>query len=321
LKLVAKSEATQFEFGYDLKVGKFASSGADDYTDYRFYGVGQFVMSQSAALRFTADSTKSHDPRGSTDRGVSGSPDEYTVNGASGLFAYGANDALGRIEVEGGVLNRKYDNNRATTAANDRDATNAAGRFFFKIAPKTSALVEFRRDKIDYTLGTSTQDSKESRLLVGLTWDATAATSGTVKVGSIKKDFDSSARKDYSGLGWETSIAWKPLSYSKVDFFANRTFNESTGVGDFLLSKRIGAIWTHGWNSNFTSLVSLSQTTDDFSGNPRSDKTNSFGLALKYKLARWATVGGDYTNTKRDSNTSGLDYSKNLYMLMLGLTL
>jgi len=38
-------------------------------------------------------------------------------------------------------------------------------------------------------------------------------------------------------------------------------------------------------------------------------------------LMRWMTIGGEVNNTKRDSNTSGLDYTKNLYMLTLGLTL
>ncbi len=320
-KVEANAESAKFGLLYDLSIGRYSSSSADNYTDYRVLGTGEFVFTSSMGLKLAADYYRGHDPRGSTDRGISGSPDEYRTTTPSMLFAYGANDAIGRVEVEAGRADKRYVNNRATTVGSDRNTDNFGGRFFLRVAPKTAFVFEAREDRIDYKLSTSLQDSKERRYLVGVTWDATALTSGTFKIGQIRKDFASSTIRDFSATGWEGQMTWKPMSYSKIDFFTTKSFAESTGLGDFTLSKKFGANWQHQWNSRLMSTASMSRADDDFVGNIRSDSTDSYGLKLNYKVMRWLTVGGEFTNTKRDSNTSGFNYKKNLYMLTLGATL
>ncbi len=320
-KVEATSENAKLGLAYDLNVGRYSSSSADNYTDYRVLGTGEFVFTSSMGLKLAADYVRAHDPRGSNDRGISGAPDEYRTTTPSLLFAYGANEAIGRVEVEAGSANKRYVNNRATTVGSDRNTDNFGGRFFLRVAPKTSFVFEAREDRIDYKLATSAQDSKERRYLVGVTWDATAATSGSVKVGQIRKDFALASRRDYSSSGWEANVSWKPLSYTKFDFFTIKTFSESTGLGDFTLSKKFGVNWQHQWNSRLMSTASMSRADDDFVGNARSDSTDSYGLKLNYKIVRWLTVGGEFTNTSRDSNTRGFNYKKNLYMLTLGATL
>ena len=321
LKLEVVSQSTKFGFLFDSKLGKYAQSSADNYADYQVLGTSEFVFSSSMGLKLALDYTKGHDPRGSNDRGISAEPDEYRTTGPSALFAYGANEAIGRVEVEVGTVDRRYQNNRVNTIGSDRITDNFAGRFFMRVAPKTSFLVEAREDRLDYKLASSQQDSKERRYLVGVTWDATAATSGTVKLGQIRKDFAVSTRKDFSGTGWEANITWKPLSYSKVDFFTNKSFSESTGLGDFTLVKKFGFAWQHGWNSRLTSVASFTRADDDFVNNIRADRTNSLGLKVNYKLMRWLDIGGEVTNTSRDSNVNGFNYKKNLYMLTFGATL
>ena len=321
LKLDIKSRAARFGVGVDWTVGRYSQSSADNYSDNKLFGTAEFVLNSSAGLKLAADRTVGHDPRGSNDRGLSSTPDESRSTGGSALFAYGANDAKGRIEIDAGSTNKRYTNNRATTVGSDRNNRNVAGRFYFKVAPKTSLILEARQEKLDYVLGTSQQDSKESRYLAGVTWDATAATSGTIKVGRLKKDFDVATRRDFSGSAWEASLQWKPLSYSTVNFGSSKSVSESTGLGDFTLNKKYNAAWQHDWNSRLTSVASLSRADDEFVGNVRSDRTTSMGFKVNYKVMRWMTVGGDFNNTKRDSNVSGFDYTKNLYMLTLGLTL
>jgi hypothetical protein len=320
-KLEVDGQVSRFGFGYDLEVGKYSSSSSDDYTDYKIFGVGEFVMSQSMGLKLAADYNVGHDPRGSTDRGIAGVPDEFRTSGPSALFAYGANDAMGRVEIEAGAIAKRYLNNRSTTVTSDRDNDRFAGRVFLRVAPKSSLLVEGRREKVDYSLSTSSQDSKETRFLVGVTWDATAATSGTVKVGQIKKDFDSVSRKDFSGTGWEASINWKPVTYSAVDLFTTKSFNESTGVGNFILNKRYGTVWNHKWGSQLTSAVTLTRSDDEFAGDERKDKTDSLGLKLNYKVMRWFVVGGEYTSSKRESSQSIFNYKKNVFMLTFDVEL
>ena len=321
LKLQARSSAVLFTVDASSKSARYEQSRADDYTDYRLAGTGEFVLSSRMGLRLGAEYNKGHDPRGSTDRGVGSEADQYRNTGLGGLFAFGGNDARGRFEVEASSFDKRYTNNRSSTAVSDRNTDSFTGRFFARIAEKTSIVVEARADKLDYKLSSSLLDSNERYYLAGVTWDATAATSGTVKVGQIRKDFASSGTRDSSTSGWDASVQWAPLSYSKFTFTTSKSFGESTGVGDFLLTKRYGASWAHEWNSRVTTSANISRSNDDFVNGGRSDSTDSIGLKLNYKVQRWLTLGGEFSNADRDSSNATFKYKKNIYSFTVAATL
>ncbi len=320
-RLEAKSESAVYNLSYAALLQRYDSSHADNFNDQRGAATGEWVFNRSAGLKLGVEYNALHDPRGSTDRGLSDAPDQYYTAGPSGLFAYGANDAFGRFEIQGGVLNRRYTNNRANTAVSDRDTSSIAGRFFVRIAPKTSVLVEVRNDRFDYVLNTNLLDSKERRYFVGITWEATASTTGTIKVGRLKKDFDSTSRTDSSTGSWEANMQWKPLSYSTFDIVTSKSTAESTGLGDFVLSKRYSVAWNHDWTSRTKSSVTFSHNQDDFVNVTRSDKTDQIGLKFTYKLTRIWDLGGEFNHFRRDSNSSIFQYNRNLYQLTLGAAL
>ena len=320
-RVLTRSEIGQFAIDYDAKIAQYVSSRADDYRDQRLAGTAEFVASSSIGLRLGALYAEGHDARGSNDRSISATPDQYDNTGANALFAYGANGAAGRVELEAGTFKRHYTNNRATTFVSDRSNNNYAARFFARVAPKTSLLFEARQDKFDYDSPVSLLSSTERRYLVGATWDATALTSGTVKVGRIRKSFDSPARKNYSGTGWEANVRWSPLTYSTFDFFTSKSFAEATGLGDFILTKRYGAAWNHAWSSRVSTGATVSRADDTYNGFNRNDKSDALGFKVNYKLTHWLTLGGEVVHTKRDSNISVFEYKKNLYLLTVGATL
>jgi hypothetical protein len=320
-KLEARGQQSRYSLDYAADLARYDNSTADNYNDQRASATAEHGFGSSAGLKLGLTYNSLHDPRGSTDRGISGNPDLYYTTGPSALFAYGGNEAFGRIELAAGREAKRYTNNRASTIASDRDNTNVAGRFFVKIAPKTSLVFEAREEKFDYKLGTSLQDSKERRLYAGITWEATAATTGTIKVGRQKKDFTSATLKDFSGSAWEANMQWTPVSYSKFDFSTAKATSESTGLGDFTLNKKYSVAWTHNWSQRLMSVASLSRADDDFIGGGRNDKTNSVGFKVNYKLTRVWTLGGEVTHTNRDSNQSQYEYKRNLYFLSLGAAL
>ena len=322
-QLQARRPNAQYKLAVDVVNGAFSDSSADNYLDRTFRGSGEWVMSSSAGLRLGLNSDYLHDPRGSTDRPLGNEPDTYRDNGANVLFAYGANDAKGRIELAGGTAQKRYRNNRAFTEAADRDTDNVRGTAFFRVMPRTSLLIEASQFKYDYTLGSSTLDSKENRYMAGVTWEATALTSGTVKVGNLKKEFSSSSRNNSSGSNWEVAVQWSPMTYSKFDFYTTKTIYESTGIGDFVLSKRSGVAWNHEWNSKLSSIVNYNYAQDDFlgAGSSRKDDINGLGFKVNYKFSRIFTLGADYTYTDRDSNIPDFRYKRNQLMLTAGAAL
>ncbi len=149
---------------------------------------------------------------------------------------------------------------------------------------------------------------------MGVTWEATAATTGTFKVGRLKKEFDS-GKPSFSGTGWEGTITWAPRTYSTFDFYTARTTNESTGLGVFILSDIYGVAWNHAWNSLVTTGMNLRHQRDEYHGFDRTDETTSLGLKVGYRFRRWLTLGAEYTRTNRNSNQNVFDYDKNLYLL------
>jgi hypothetical protein len=320
--LEVRRPASLYRFGFDSKFANYHSSSTDNYQDHTFYGTGDYSLSSSAGFRLGYNHERGHDARGSTDREISGSPDRFRNNTVSGLFAYGANQARGRIEIEGSLAEKHYVNNRSATQFGDRDTGSIRTTAFFRVMPKTSVLVEYGHADLDYVSQSGFQDSKEKRYLAGLTWEATVATSGTAKFGRLKKEFDTSGRSDFSGSTWEVAVDWRPRTYSKFDLYTVKTIAEATGIGDFILTKRSGLAWTHNWNSRFASTASYNFIQDDFKGNSvRKDETDQFGIKVDYKLRRWLTLGADYTYTDRDSNLSNFRFKRNVVMFTLGATL
>ena len=321
LKLEMRTRPATLVFDLSTVSTFYDKSSSDNFTNIKF-GVGtDLPISDRMGLKLGADYVKGSDPRGSTDRVGASEPDLYRTSGANGTFSFGAKEAAGRFEVDAGFTNKRYTNNRASTIGSDRDNSSFGARFFAKIAPKTSFLVEAKTEKLDYVSSTSSLDSTQRGYSVGVTWDATAATSGIVKVGQIRKTFASGARKGESSSGWDAAVNWAPLTYSKFTFNTAKQFTESTGLGDYIVNKRYAASWNHEWNQRFSSAANISRSEDQFVNGNRNDSTDSIGFRLSYRAIKWLSISGGFTNADRESNTSSFRYKKNTYSLGVDATL
>jgi hypothetical protein len=313
----------KFDITFRIDDGRYHQSEADSYTDYFLLGNGDFVFTGRAGLKLRAEFRHGHDPRGSTDRAASASPDEWDNSGIDGVFRYGAPGAQGRIEVDAGAFRRRYTNNRVTTAASDRDTSQLGGTFFWRVMPKTELLAKLGWRDINYQLAGSTQSSTETLFHVGVKWEATAATTGLASFGRTKKDFDSATRQDDSYTSWNVGVRWSPRTYSVFDFVTARQSTESTGLGDSIRSSNYGVTWNHAWSSRLRTTALASFRNDDYQGAgvTRKDETGSLGLKLTYDFRRWLRLGAEYTYFDRDSNAAGFDYKRNLYLFTAGFTL
>lgn len=316
-----KNDGDRYTASYTGNYTRFDNSSADNYDHHEFAVAGDNTFSSRARLGWTGGYLMSTDPRGSTDRTLSATPDKWHASSVAALFAYGAYGATGRFEVESFAQEKRYDNNRTVTAGGDLNMFNIAGRFLYRVAPKTSLLFELREIKTNYQLNTSTNTNTDRRVLVGATWEATAATTGVIKIGQLKKDFDSNARSDYTGLNWEGSVRWTPLTYSAIDFNTARAPADSTGVGDYILNRSETVRWTHQWNSFTTTKVNLGQVNSDYHGIDLQQDTKNYGVGVSYALRRWLNVSAEWAATRRTSNIALQEYKRNVVSLSLEGTL
>lgn len=337
VRLEGKSQANLYSLTYRADIGRYRDSSADNYNTQKLSGLASLSPTARVALDLRGEYARGTDARGSNDRALPNEPDRWHSWMVGGVLGYGAPGAQGRIELEAGYTDKEYDNNRASRVVGgvfqqgteflDRADASYGGTFFWRVAPKTQLLFQVRQTDIDYDISASTLDSKERRYLAGVTWTATAKTTGIFKIGRLKKDFDSSTRSDSSESSWEGTVQWKPLTYSTVDITTGKQMNEvtgnGTGSGDFISSKNLNATWTHSWKPRFSTSVSAGVREDDYqgSGATRSDDTDNLGLGMAYQMRRGLKLGANYTHTKRDSNVSPFDYSRNVIMFTVGAAL
>jgi polysaccharide biosynthesis protein VpsM len=314
VRLDARDANKVFSLSYQSSIGRYGQSKDDDYVDHALNASFDMAFGSRAFLRLTGDYIRGHDPRGSTDRALAGSPDKYRLSTPGVTFAYGAPGADGRIEVYYTDSTKRYTNNPSTTAGSNRDIQEYGAAFYWRVMPRTYAMVEARHTDLNYKLPTSPFSGEEERFYGGLMWEATAATTGTVKVGQLRKKFDSGLPK-YDGTAWEAIVSWSPRTYSRFDFYSGRYPSESTGLGRFILSDAMGVIWNHGWTSYFNTQATVRFQSDEYQGFSRNDDVTSVGLKAGYRFRRWLTLGAEYTFTNRDSNSSAFDYDKNLFLL------
>jgi len=303
--------------------GRYSSSPDDNYDDYALLGNADLVFTGRAGLKLRAEHRRGHDPRGSTDRPFGPRPDIFKHTGAEGVFAYGAAGAQGRIEVDAGYFERRYQNNRTFTEASDYDTGSGGGTFLWRVQPKTQLLFQVQRREYDYRLASSTLDSTEDRFYFGARWEATAKTDGTLKIGRLKKDFRDSSRDDISTGSWDVGVRWSPLTYSFFDLATSKQTTESTGFGDAIVTKNHSLTWSHDWSSRVRTQLLGSLRNDEFQGAgvSREDDTRTLGVRLTYQFRRWLRFGVEYVHTDRDSNAALFDYERNLILFTVGATL
>ncbi len=320
LRVDARDPTKVFQMNYGANIGRYLSSSADNYVDHSLRTSFDMLVTRQAAFRAGFDYLKGHDPRGSTDRAIAGSPDKYDLSTPSIIVSYGQPGAVARVEGLVSETRKRYKNNRASTLTADRDNTDYGLAGFFRVMPRTQLLAEYRKTELDYTSFNNPLSGEEERIYGGVTWKATAATSGTIKVGTLRKKFDNGL-PSFSGSSWEGLITWEPRTYSKFDFYSYRQPVESSGVGSFILSEATGVVWSHAWNSFVSTEVNAKFQRDKYQGASRSDDITGVGLKAAYKFRRWLQFGAEYQFSNRDSSAPNTDYDRNLWILSATATL
>jgi len=330
VQLIAEDGLNAYRLTYQVSQGMHQDHSSDNYTDHNLSADAHLEFSQRSVLDLNAAYNKGHEARGtglSATGGIANSIDaplEYDTQTVGFSYIYGAPEATGRFQVYGEHLDREYQNFRSVTEGRDDTEVTLGAVFYYQIMPKTSLLFEARNKDIDYDLDPANSlDNETRKYFVGATWEGTAKTTGTVKVGVSEKDFDSASRKDVTSSSWEASVRWAPRTYSVVDISTSRSAAESTGNGNFIDTKSYNVNWNHAWSDIVNTDLGLGLTNETYEGaaDGREDDTTSVNMGLNYDMRRWLTFGLNYTYSDIDSNLANTDYSKNLVMLTINASL
>jgi len=305
-----------------LNSRSYSESSVDNTDESQLMVAGDHYFGARARAGWSLGRLSGTDPRGSNNRPMTAEAARWHSNNLDGRFIYGAPEAPGRVEFDLGNKDKVYDNERATTAVGDVATASYAGRLFYRLGTRSLALVEFKEAKANYSSALATTESNlERRYYLGLTWEATAATTGIVKFGRMTKDFDLVGKQGYAGGSWDATVRWSPLTYSVVDLQASRSTADATGFGLYNLVTTTNLMWNHKWSQLLGSRISAGVTNTEYGGTTRQDSAVNLGFKVDYELYRWLKIGVDFAVTDNTSNAPGNEFNKKTTMLTLDATL
>jgi polysaccharide biosynthesis protein VpsM len=320
-----------YSLAYTLTDYRYADSSDDDYTDNQLNLDIHHEFNAKNVLNVAGEYYDGHEQRGTglAEGDIAtliDKPVELERYRLGGDYTYGNRDSKGRLQFGAKTENWDYQNFRDYTQYRNRDQDTLSGTFFWKVAPRTDVLAEVRYidnqyDKTSPDDPFGTLDSEEMNYLVGVAWDASAKTSGSVRVGISDREYDSDSRSDTDNFMWEADVTWAPRSYSIVNFLTRRRNDETNGVGDAIDVEEYQVRWDHAWDSRSSMKLDLFAAQDDYTGSPRSDDRYRFEAGYVYSLRRWFDLGATYRYEKRDSDRDDLDYDANAYYLEAKLSL
>ncbi len=322
ISLIANDGLNQYSATYTIKAGRYHSSRDDDYVDHLFSMNSHNEFNYRNQLNLEFDYMHLHENRGTglTDnaRFIKNSPDEYNDMLIGGNYIYGGDESNGRIKVEASHFEKDYTNNRSDTRDYDRDEDTIGGTFYYRIMPKTSLLFEAEYKDINYDnnpLYVDKLDGDEQKYQVGVTWEATAKTTGTAQIGWTYKGFDSSEYNDENFLSWAFMLGWSPMTYSIIDISSSRYSVETAGQGSYIENSEYMVAWSHAWSEKINSRLSSRFVNQDYQQSHRDDDVIDFGIGADYIFRRGVVLSLDYDYKNRDSNQKNSDYNDNAFML------
>jgi hypothetical protein len=331
IRFEARSGVQNYDLGYRGEYAHYNAVKDYDYDDHDVFAGGDWTLGLRHNFKLTGRYLDKIDPPGSQALPLTPTPNHYRQPILGGFYAYGAQDAAGRLELQAGSYTKTYDNNRQDalnqplTETLDHSRTELAGTLLVRVQPKTYATLTARQYVYDYTENFSARDSTENYLLAGLRWDVSAVTSGRIGFGYQTKKFDATAGGagaiEYKGGAWEGGLSWKPLYYSTFELATQKRTEEATGAGDFVVNSTTQLVWTHIWGTRITTIVTTAYSTDKYSGISRNDTIWLGGARLLYSVKRWLDFGADYAGSMRESNDDNFDYLRNRFMLLARFTI
>lgn len=311
--------------GVQADAMRFSESSDDNFTNRSLFGRTNFEAGARNRFNLNAALNKSHDPRGTgLTEGIDPetttitSPDEYTDKVANFRYEFGAKSATGRIRLMANYLDHDYDNHRERTRYFDRTDTGYGAAFLWRALPRTALVIEARDKHIEYDErrpGDVTLDSRERSALLGAEWDITDKSTGTLRVGHNRKNFDAPERSDGSSVVWEATAKWSPRTYSHIELTVDRAPNETNGEGDFIDTQNYGVKWTHAWRKRFSTDIGLGYKDQSYQRAEREEKTKSAQLGLRYEMRHWLIWRLDAAWRNRDSDIAVLDFERQRYWL------
>ncbi len=312
--------AHQFNLNYSGDYGRYFEEDNLNYSDHNFAATAKLDHSNRLNTDHAFEYHKGVDKPGSNDATFlpGDSPDKWNTTQLKSKVTYGNTDSHGQLVGQLAYKKERYTNNNGSFR--DNNELQGTGTFFYRIAPRTRMLFELNYADSDYQnddIFGSNQSNQEYNYLTGVTWEATAKTTGIFKIGYREQKYENKRFGNISGLALWLDGHWQPTAHTKVTFGASRDTEDSARQGASGSTQTIihGGI-EHGMTERVRLTSQFKFSNDDFDGSQsREDDRRYLSLGAKYSLRRWLDIGCEYQFEERDSSQSRFNFTSHVFML------
>jgi hypothetical protein len=292
---------------YKIDSENYLEHDSGDFVNHK--GEALFALNSDAGHRFEiiGITQVSHDSKGEQ-------PTEELAAFTSQRFDVSALATLGsKLRLRADISQFTIDYDKDLFMAKEHEDISYAGYIYFKFMPKTSIFLEYAVTKLDYDEQFAL-DSKETDYMVGLQWDITGDTTGSIKAGYSTREFDAAARNKESGVKLIGDMDFKVSDKTNVGLDVSRVRKEA-GIPsvDFLITQGIRAsikskpLAKWSWNGS----VSYEQTEYVGQGIDRNDNLISGRLSVNFQLQKWLGLLAGVSREQKTSSETSVEYSTN----------
>ncbi|VVN78715.1 outer membrane beta-barrel protein [Pseudomonas fluorescens] len=252
---------------------------------------------------------------------VDGINDKIRSGRVGGLYTYGAKSAANQIDLGASYAQLRYNNSDGINDDKERDTTGLTTTWYHRIGSNTRGLLEYDHTNFDYIESDSRLNSQSDAVLAGAEWDFSARTTGKVRVGYERKNFDDSDVNDLDNPTWQVDLRWKPRTYSTFSLVARQAMAEGDDGADAVKSTYALLGWRHGWTERITTVAEAGLGRYVYEGQDRTDDLRDFNLALVYAMRRWLDIELGYRYRDDDSDADNQSFTRNVSLISFTVSL
>jgi hypothetical protein len=319
IKMQLPMRMHRFEAEYHAVDRRYDTYRGEATTDHHAKGLLDLKFGSFFGLTAHGAFDKGHEPRSESSTGFI-EVFRKTTGAASATY-----QLTGRSKVQ--IEYTKTAWNFMTSNFRDRDEGLVSGYVYYRFLPKTSVFVEYDHKSVDYIQQGSLLDNSMDTAYLGLTWEMTARSKGTIKAGRTSKDFQDSAIDDFTVWSWSIDLDHKFTEETSMILVGGRYVNETNAFGTaYYLTTGLYGEFGHKFMSKTAFLLRGSYGKDTFSNAVppativREDKTDMVGAGLKYFANDRLNLGVDYNKRTRTSNIPVNDYVETQYGLSMNMS-
>lgn len=304
--------------GGDTIVNMYAINSSENRTDWTFYGTGDFYFGSRFNLKVSDNYTDGHETRSQSS---TNDVDRFQDNIALASMTYIlANVSKVQLDYSRTYLKYKINGFRS------RNEDLASAYLYYRILPKTSAFVEYEFKNVSFMENASVLDNNVQSGLLGVTWELSERSKGTIKGGYLFKNFDHQSQGSVDDFAASVDISHYFSDNNFIKLFGARTVNESSLQDTrYSVSTGVDGEFTHRFLDRLSATAKGSYSKERFSDIApgdlviRKDEIILAGASLQYTFRRWLESSLEYYWRKKNSNINTFDSTENNVSLTINV--